>query len=124
MSAYAASVVDLLDATKEVDIETLSAKGTTHSVIIWVVVVDGGVYARSYLGKRGRWYRELLARKEGTLVAKGKRIDVRPAQVRSAALIRAVSDAFRKKYPRSGSSLEAMVRRDVLDTTLRLEPAS
>jgi len=88
------------------------------------VVVDAAVYARSYRGKRGRWYRELLARKEGTLVAKGKRIDVRPAQVRSAALIRAVSDGFRKKYPRSGSSLEAMVRRDVLDTTLRLEPPS
>ena len=123
MSAFAADLVALLDTTKQVDIETRSAKGTKHSVIIWVVVVDGAVYARSYLGKRGRWYRELLAHKAGTLVARGRRIDVRPARVRSDDLVRAVSDAFRRKYPRSGSSLEAMGRKEVLDTTLRLEPA-
>ncbi len=122
MSAFPEELVNRLDLTREVEIETRSAKGARHSVTIWVVVVDDAPYVRSYLGKRGRWYRELLARKDGALVARGKRVRVRPARVRSPEIIRAVSDAFRKKYRTSGSSLEAMVRRDVLDTTVRLEP--
>jgi hypothetical protein len=37
--------------------------------------------------------------------------------------IRAVSEALRKKYGKSGS-LASMLRKDVLATTLRLEPAA
>jgi hypothetical protein len=124
MSAVPEELVNRLDLTREVEIETRSAKGAQHSVIIWVVVVHGAPYVRSYLGKRGRWYRELLARKDGALVARGKRVRIRPAKVRSPEIIRAVSNAFRKKYRTSGSSLEAMVGRDVLDTTVRLKPVS
>src|SRR5207245_1935281 len=81
VSPFPEDTVALLDTTREVDIETRSTKGTQHSVTIWVVVVDGAPYVRSYLGKRGRWYRELMARREGALVARGKRVRVRPAQV-------------------------------------------
>ncbi len=122
MSPFPDDVLALLDREREVHVETRSASRKKRGVIIWIVVVDGAPYVRSYLGERGRWYRELLARKEGALVARGRRIAVRPARVRSPELIRAVSDGFRTKYARSGSSLEAMVRREVLDTTLRLEP--
>lgn len=120
MKRFAADALEVLRRTREVDIETRSAGGKTHRVTIWVVVVDGAPYVRSYLGARGRWYRELLARKDGALVVGRERLAVRPARVRSTALIRAVSDGFRRKYSRSGSSLQAMLRSEVLDTTLRL----
>jgi len=123
VSTFGDDVTALLDRTREVDIETRSAKGEIHHVTIWIVVVDGAPCVRSYLGAKGRWYRELLARKTGALVVGTRRLPVRPARVRSDELIRAVSAGFRRKYPRSGSSLAAMVRREVLDTTLRLEPA-
>jgi hypothetical protein len=121
-AGFPADVVERFDATKTVDIETRSPKGRQHSVPIWIVVVAGVPYVRSVRGPEGRWYRELLARGDGAVVAGGKRVPVRATQDRSATAIDAVSDALRKKYPRSGQSLASMLRADVLDTTVRLEP--
>jgi hypothetical protein len=47
---------------------------------------------------------------------------VRAEHAVEAAAIRRTSDGYRKKYPKSGS-LDSMLRRSVLETTLRLEPA-
>ena len=116
------AVVERFDATKTVEIETRSPKGAKHSVPIWIVVVDGVPYVRSVRGPAGRWYRELLAHGEGAVVADGKRTPVRATHDRSAKAIEAVSDALRRKYSRSGQSLRSMLRDDVLDTTVRLEP--
>jgi hypothetical protein len=41
----------------------------------------------------------------------------------SPSTIEGVSEALRKKYRGSGQSLASMLRADVLDTTVRLEPA-
>lgn len=111
-----------VDVAKEVDIETRSEKGATHRVTIWIVVVDGEVYVRSVRGPAGRWYRELLARKAGTLHVGARPVDVRPVEVRSTEEIDAVSAGFWRKYPRS-ASLFSMLRLATLHTTLRLEPA-
>jgi hypothetical protein len=115
-------VVERIDGTKIVDIETQSPKGAKHSVPIWIVVVDGVPYVRSVRGPQGRWYRELLARGDGAVVVGGKHVPVRATRDSSAKAIEAVSEALRKKYPRSGQSLASMLRNDVLDTTVRLEP--
>jgi len=122
-ASFRKAVVERFDATKTVEIETRSAKGTKHSVPIWIVVVDGVPYVRSVRGPAGRWYRELLARGDGAVVADGKRTPVRATHDRSAKSIEAVSAALRRKYARSGQSLASMLRRDVLDTTVRLTPA-
>ena len=121
---FSKAVLERFEKEREVDVETRSAKGTKHSVTIWIVVVDGTPYVRSYLGPRGRWYRELLARREGAIVADGRRTRVRATHDRSAKAIAAVSAALRRKYSRSGQSLKSMLRDDVLDTTVRLEPAA
>ena len=102
--------------------ETRSPKGRTHSVPIWVVVDGDAVFVRTYRGKTSRWYRELLAT-PGALVIDGQRIRVRAVQENDREAIRRASDGYRKKYARSRASLEGMLRRSVLDTTLRLEPA-
>lgn len=123
-AAFTPAVIKSFDETGVVEIETVSPKGTKHSVKIWIVVVDGVLYVRSVRGAKGRWYRELLARGEGAVVAAGKRVPVRATKDSSPAGIEAVSEALRRKYPRSGQSLASMLRADVLDTTVRLDPPS
>jgi hypothetical protein len=41
----------------------------------------------------------------------------------SPTTIESVSEALRRKYRGSGQSLQSMLRADVLDTTVRLDPA-
>jgi hypothetical protein len=102
-----------MDVAKEVDIETRSPEGKTHKVTIWIVVVEGMPYVRSVRGKSGRWYRELIARKEGVLHVGSRSVPVRPSNVRAPLW---------RKYAKN-SSLFSMLRLVTLDTTLRLDPA-
>ena len=122
----AAGFPDLLltrfDVAKEVDIETQGPDGKVHKVTIWIVVHDGAPYVRSVHGKKGRWYRELIARKQGVLHVGTRKVPVRPAAVAEPELIDQVSAALWRKYPRS-ASLFSMLRLVTLDTTLRLDPA-
>lgn len=123
MSAgFPAAVLKRFDETKVVDIETRSAMGTKHSVKIWIVVVNGVPYVRSVRGPRGWWYRRLLARGEAVIVAAGKRTAVKATHDKAKAAIDGTSEALRRKYKTSGASLASMLRADVLDTTVRLEP--
>jgi len=123
MATFPPAVLKSFDETNVVDIETRSAKGTKHEIPIWIVVVDGVPYVRSVRGPAGRWYRELLASGDGAVVVAGKRVPVRATKDSSAKSIEAVSEALRKKYARSGQSLQSMLRPSVLDTTVRLDPA-
>jgi hypothetical protein len=122
-AAFPAAVIKSFEETGEVEIETVSPKGTKHSVKIWIVVADGVPYLRSVRGTKGRWYRELLARGEGAIVARGKRTAVKAKHDSTRAAIEGTSDALRRKYKTSRASLASMLRPEVLDTTVRLEPA-
>jgi hypothetical protein len=114
--------LDLLDRSKEVDVRTPRRDGSISSRPIWVVVVDGTAYVRSYLGERGAWYRRARADGAATLVAGDLTLDVRVEPVGDEELNRRISDAFRAKYGKqSPESTEAMVVPDVVATTLRLE---
>ena len=88
---------------------------------IWIVVDGDDVFIRTYRGKTSRWYRELLAG-PGALVVDGKRVGVRAESASDSESVRRASAGYRKKYTKGGS-LDAMLRRSVLPTTLRLEPA-
>lgn len=123
MSGFSEVALEKLDETKEVDVETRSADGRLHSVIIWIVVVGGVPYVRSVRGPRGRWFRELMARKEGAIKVGRGRYPVRPVLVKDEATNELVSQAIRTKYRTSKASVAAMVRPEVLATTARLEPA-
>jgi len=113
---------ELLDRTRTVEIETTSPKGTVHRVPIWIVVDGEEVFVRSVRGERARWHRELLAR-PGAVITRSRRIPVRAVRAGDAGAKRRMTLGLKRKYPTSGASLVAMVRRAILDTTLRLEPA-
>jgi hypothetical protein len=111
-------------AADSLDEETLERFDRTREVRvgarripIWIVVVDGDAYVRSYRGARGRWYRR--ARERGRAVIEGIPVGVEP--IDDAALDERISAAYRAKYgARSPRPTEAMVSPEVTATTLRL----
>src|SRR5215203_3111415 len=109
-ASFDAETLRLLDETKEVYIETRrDGDSPEHRTIIWVVVTGGEVFVRSVRGHKRRWYREISPN------------PVRAAPATEEATIETVSDAIRSKYERpSPSSTAAMVRPEVLPTTLKL----
>ncbi len=121
VGSFPPDVLDLMDRTGEVDIETRAIDGTAHRTIIWVVVVDGIPYIRSYRGATARWYREITADPDGAIIAGDRRIEVRAVPATDDASVEACSRGFWAKYPEDPAT-PAMVALAVLDTTLRLEP--
>jgi hypothetical protein len=113
--------LDLLTIASEVVIETHGG-GRSYRTVIWVSVDEGDVYLRSVRGASGRWYRRVLADPAVTLHAAGTHIPAQAVPAGDAASVERASAGLRRKYPKSGS-LDAMLLPDVLDTTLRLEPA-
>lgn len=115
----------LSDEVKEVHIETRRDEGSPmHSTIVWTVVVEGEVFVRSVRGSKGRWYRELVANPTGALRVDGNRIAVGATPATEDPVTQTVSDAYRSKYGRYWPGpTAAMVRPDILPTTLRLSPA-
>lgn len=105
---------------QEVVIET-TAGDRTYKTIIWVAPGNDTLYVRSYLGDEGKWYQRVLANPEIVLVAGGSRVAFRAVPATDDKSIEQASAGFRAKY-REGPSLDAMVRPDVLQTTLRLDP--
>lgn len=119
----AASPRERLAEIEEIQIETRrSAENPVHRTIIWVVVLGDAVYVRSVRGKAGRWYKELTANPSGAIHMEGQRIPVHAVPVTDPNIIEQVSKEYLRKY-RGSEYAPAMVRDEVLDTTLRLDPA-
>lgn len=116
---------ELLRAAREVRIETSRDEGApVHRTIIWVVVDDQDrVLVRTYLGPGSRWYREALAAGRVRLIVGERAIDFSVEEATDPQRVQACSDGLRAKYRRS-ASLDAMLRDEVLPTTLELHPAN
>jgi hypothetical protein len=124
MSRFPPDEATRLRDARTVRIETTAGAGRpTHAAIIWIAVDDGGrAYVRSWLGERGRWYRELIANPIGAVLVDGRRIPVR-ATPADAGGIATCSRLLAEKHRTSRASLASMLRDEVLPTTLELVPA-
>jgi hypothetical protein len=124
MTGFAVDDAALLRDARTVEIETSAGEGRpVHRAIIWVLVdEDGRTFVRSWLGPRGRWYRELVAFPHGALHVGERRIAVRAVAADEDG-IAACSRLLRAKYRSSRASLLSMLRDEVLETTLELRPA-
>src|SRR5919201_570162 len=110
-----------LEESVEVDMITPRRDGSFSRRPIWVVVVDGDAYVRSYRGESGAWYRWVRADGQATIGADDRAIEVGVEPVSDAETNRTVSDAFRAKYGgRSPGPTETMVNDEVSRATLRL----
>ena len=119
---------DTLEAwsqTAEVEIETSRGTGApVHRTVIWIVVDGDKVYVRSVRGPAGRWYREIRANPHAAVHVGGRRVPVNSEPATDPATVARVSELLSDKYQqRWPGPTAAMLREEVLPTTLRLSPA-
>jgi hypothetical protein len=120
--SFGQDVIERFDRDVEVRIETHSASGERHRTVIWSIVDSGEVFIRSYHGPEARWYREALGGGETAIWLGERRVDVRLSEATSGGDISRCSRGFESKYP-DDPATPAMLRDEVLQTTLRVEPA-
>src|ERR671939_616705 len=73
--------------------------GTQHRYTgVWVVVVGGRVFVRSWNDKPTGWFRAFREEPTGTIQVGAREIPVRAKPVRSARVRDAVTEAFGEKY--------------------------
>ena len=113
--------LELIARTKEVRIETSRPGGRVHSAIIWIVVDGDDAFVRSWLGERGRWYREARENPEVVILVGERRIAATAVSATDPESVRRCSEGYEAKYPKSKST-PLMLADDILETTLRLEP--
>jgi hypothetical protein len=65
---------------------------------VWVVVVEGRVFVRSWNDKPTGWYRAFQAEPLGSIQLAGREIAVRARQLRGERLRDAVTRAYGEKY--------------------------
>src|SRR5258708_27399113 len=119
MAKFEADTLSDLRDIKEVTIRT--EKHPDSAVVIWVVVTDDEVFVRSVRGAKGRWYRDLAAGGPATLEFAGRRLAVQAIPANEPAEVDRASREYLRKYQPSPYA-QAMVKPEVLSTTLRLEP--
>src|SRR5438128_1598115 len=83
MARFPPEMLQRLDATEEIDLETRRRNAPARRTTMWVVVSDGRVYVRSIRGTAGRWYRELRAARQGIVRVGRRAVPVRAVAVRS-----------------------------------------
>jgi hypothetical protein len=120
-SALDQATLGMLDKSDEVEMLTPRRDGSISRRPIWVVVVGGDAYVRSYLGPQGAWYRRALADGSAGIAVGERTIEVGVEPVGDEEVNRQVSDAYRAKYgANSPESTESMVTPEVTGTTLHL----
>jgi hypothetical protein len=91
---------------------------------IWVVIVEGRVFVRSWSLKPRSWYRTFLEEPRGAIQVGGREIPVRAVRTRSERLKDAVSRAYLEKYNTPGAIKYArdLSRKKSRETTTELVP--
>jgi len=95
---------DILAAMRDSKILGIRAGTEPHRFIgIWVVVVAGRVFVRSWGLKPRSWYRTFLKEPRGVVQVADRQIPVRAVRTRSERLKDAVDRAYLAKYRTPGS---------------------
>jgi hypothetical protein len=114
-----------LAGVEEIVLETTRKDGRSRRTALWVVVVDGRAYVRSWHGARGAWYRDLMRQPTAVLHAQGTATPVRTVREEDPGAVEQVSQGYLAKYnfsPYTRTYSPQMVLPETLPTTTRLEP--
>jgi len=97
---FADAMVDTLNDAKILGVRA----GTEHRYTgVWVVVVEGRVFVRSWNDKPTGWFRAFVNQSSGTIQVGKLEIPVQAKLPRSARIRDAVTLAFAEKYNTKGS---------------------
>jgi hypothetical protein len=111
----------LLDGAQEVEIETQAPGKEPRRTVIWVVVEGSEAFVRTHKGAGSRWYRDVEANPAVAIHVDGKRLPASAIAATDPDSIERASTGYERKY--SGDpAVKSMLRPEILDTTLRLEP--
>jgi len=100
MDNFAKDVVEVFRSAKIMGVRA----GTEHRYTgVWVVVVEGRVFARSWNDKPTGWFQAFRRQSSGMVQVGDLELAVCGKVVRSARLRDAVTGAFGEKYPTKGS---------------------
>jgi hypothetical protein len=73
--------------------------GAEHRfIVVWVVVVKGRVFVRSWNDKPGGWYRAFLDEPRGAIEIDGRAVAVHARKARGERQMEAIEDAYAAKY--------------------------
>ena len=124
MSKNAAFKDDVVEALSKAKILGVRAGDEHRYTGVWVVVVEGRVFARSWNDKPTGWFRAFRKEPSGMIQVGEREIPVRGKPVRSARIRDAVTAAFGEKYPTKGSRkwVEGFAEPDRVINTLEFVP--
>ena len=93
---FSRPVVEALDKAKIVGVRS----GTEHRFTgVWVVVVKGRVFTRSWSDKPTGWYRAFVEQPLGTIqIPNDREVRVRAKKVRGERLLDTIDEAYGEKY--------------------------
>lgn len=104
MGARRRFVEGVLSALRDGKVLRIRAGTRPHRFIgIWVVVVEGRVFVRSWTLKAEGWQRTFMQEPRGTIEVANREIQVRAVRTRSERLKQAVDRAYLEKYQTPGS---------------------
>lgn len=119
--SFSSEDLRLLDAAEEVEIETQAPGKEPRRTVIWIVVDGGDAFVRTYKGAGSRWYRDIEANPAVAIHVDGKSLPASAIAATDPDSIERTSAGFRRKYG-ADPATKAMLRPEVHETTLRLEP--
>lgn len=93
-------------------------------VTVWVVRVGDDLYARSWRGSAGGWYRTARDSHEGRISAGGVDRDVAFVEETDPVINDQIDAAYREKYRRYASYVPPMISPEARATMLKLVPRS
>lgn len=120
-AAFKRADVEALDKAKILGVRA----GSEHRYTgVWVVVVEGRVFARSWNDKPTGWFRAFKKESNGMIQVGGSEMAVRGKPVRSARIRDAVTAAFAEKYNTKGSLkwVEGFAEPERVSNTLEFIP--
>lgn len=120
---FPAALLDKLETTKILGVRAGDAHKFTG---VWLVVVEGRLFVRSWNDKPTGWFRAFREHPLGAIQVDGREIAVRGIYTRSARLRNAVTEAYAAKYNTKASEkwVRGFAEPARLAATLELTPRS
>ena len=127
MTVWTSNDLASIGAADELHLASFKQDGMRRMpVTVWVVRVGDELYVRAYLGSETGWFRQILRRPEGRIVAGGVAQKVTLVDANSDAVLNQEIDAaYQVKYRRySATYVDPTLAPPARATTLKLVPSA